>query len=382
MIKLLGGKDSYKPSRNGENMPKVMVTGVAGMIGSHLLDALMKRGYEVSGIDNLSFGTLENIQSHLQADRFTFYEADILDLNVMKRVCRDVDTIVHLASVKKVGGSTSCMATLKVNGKGTENVLEMGKRYGCKVIQASTSDVYGMSPDIPFKEDGDLLIGPGNVKRWGYATAKLFCEQMAFSYHQDYDVPIVVLRYFGGFSPRSSTSWSGGHVPIFVDRIFKDLPIDIHGNGSQTRSMAYVDDLVRGTVLAIENQSAVGEIINIGNDEELSVVDTAVLIHEIADTGKKLKLNFVPMSEVFGNYKDIPRRKPDLTKANELLGYQPSISFEEGVKKIVAAYRESVLMENVFDLTKYITNKDAYPPEVSKEIYYASHRMRKSPLHR
>ena len=352
------------------------------MIGSHLLDALLERGYEVSGIDNLSFGSLENIQSHLQNDRFTFYKADILDLEALEQACMDVDTIVHLASVKKVGGSTSCMATLKVNGKGTENVLEMGKRYGCKVVQASTSDVYGMSPDIPFKEDGDLLIGPGSVKRWGYATAKLFCEQMAFSYHQDFNVPIVVLRYFGGFSPRSSKSWSGGHVPIFVDRIFKDLPIDIHGDGSQTRSMAYVDDLIHGTILAVENENAIGEIINLGNDEELSVIDSAVLIHKIAGTGKKLKLNFVPMSEIFGNYKDIQRRKPDLTKARELLGYQPSISFEEGVKKMVAAYETSMLHENVFDLSKFIAIKKVYPQEAGKGLSGVQHQTLKSPSFR
>jgi UDP-glucose 4-epimerase len=356
-------------------MPKVLITGVAGMIGSHLLDELMARDYEVLGIDNLSFGKIRNIQSHLQNDRFTFYKEDILDLEVMERVCTGVDTIVHLASVKKVDESTSCMATLKVNGKGTETVLEMAKQYGCKVIQASTSDVYGMSPDIPFREDGDLLIGPGNVKRWGYATAKLFCEQTAFAYYQDYGVPVVVLRYFGGFSPRSSNSWSGGHVPIFLDRIFNDRQIDIHGDGSQTRSMAYVDDLVNGTVLAMENDSAIGEIINLGNDEELSVLDTAVLIHQIADTGQELKLNFVPMSQVFGNYKDIQRRKPDLTKAAALLGYRPSISLEDGIKQMVAARKQSIDDENILTLAKYIQCKAMVPARAQKEGYGATSRM-------
>jgi UDP-glucose 4-epimerase len=350
-------------------MPKVLITGVAGMIGSHLLDELMERGYVVSGIDNLSFGKIGHIQSHLKNDRFTFYKEDILDLEVMKQVCTDVDIIVHLASVKKVGESNSCMATLKVNGQGTENVFKIAKQYGCKVIQASTSDVYGMSPDIPFKEDGNLLIGPGNVKRWGYATAKLFCEQTAFAYNQDYGVPVVVLRYFGGFSPRSSNSWSGGHVPIFLDRIFNDRQIDIHGDGSQTRSMAYVDDLIKGTVLAMENDSAIGEIINLGNDEELSVLDTAVLIHQIADTGKELKLNFVPMSEVFGNYKDIQRRRPDLTKANTLLGYRPSISLEDGIKEMVAARKQLIEDENILTIAKYIQRKRMYPVRSYKKRY-------------
>ena len=318
-------------------MKNILITGVAGMIGSHLLDELLPMGYRVIGIDNLSFGTIDNIKSHLKKSRFTFYLEDILNREIMEDIGKNVDVIIHLASVKKVDESTSCMPTLKVNGKGTENVLEIARRYGSKVILASTSDVYGMSTDIPFKEDGDLLIGPGNIKRWGYATAKLFCEQLAFAYYQDYGVPVVVLRYFGGFSPRSSNSWSGGHIPIFIDKILKNYPIDIHGDGSQTRSMAYVDDLIKGTILAMENENAVGEIINLGNDEELSILESAIIINNIVDNGNQLRINFVPMSKIFGNYKDIKRRKPDLMKALSLLGYRPSISFKEGIKKMVAA---------------------------------------------
>ena len=189
-------------------MKKILITGVAGMIGSHLLDELLKMDYQVVGIDNLSFGKIENIQMHLQNDRFTFHKADILDLKMMKQIGNGIDTIVHLACVKKVGESSSCMATLKVIGQGTDNILETALLFGCKVVLASTSDVYGMSPDLPFNEKGNLLLGPSNIKRWGYAVAKLYSEHMAFSYYRDYAVPVVVLRYFGGFSPRSSTGWS------------------------------------------------------------------------------------------------------------------------------------------------------------------------------
>lgn len=320
-------------------MKNVLITGVAGMIGSHLLDYLLKMNYQVIGIDNLSFGKIENIQMHFQNDRFIFHKADILHLESLEKLSNGVDTIIHLASVKKVGESASCMATLKVNGQGTNNILETALRFGCKVVFASTSDVYGMSPDLPFDEDGDLLLGPSNIKRWGYAVAKLYSEHMAFSYYQDYGVPVVVLRYFGGFSPRSSTSWSGGHVPIFIDAILNDREVVIHGDGKQTRSMCYVDDLVNGTILAMENENAVGEVINIGNDEELSVLETAVLIHQIADTGKELKLKFLPINSVFGNYKEISRRKPDLYKSWHLLGYRPTISLKEGLKKMIAGYK-------------------------------------------
>ena len=199
-------------------------------------------------------------------------------------------------------------------------------------VFASTSDVYGMSPDLPLNEDGDLLLGPSLIKRWSYAVSKLYGEQLSFAYFHDHKVPIVVIRYFGGFSPRSSFAWSGGHIPIFLRAILEDKEVIIHGDGLQTRSMGFVSDLVHGTVLALENDKAVGEIINIGNDEELSVLDTAKLIHRIVGTKRDLKLKFVPMSEVFGKYKDILRRIPDLSKAKRILGYSPQVKLEDAVR--------------------------------------------------
>jgi len=318
---------------------RVLITGVAGMIGSHLLDALLERGYTVVGIDNLSFGKLANIAQHAQHPAFSFYRVDVLDMDTLKVLARDMDTIVHLAAVKKIGEAQSSMATLTVNVKGTEHVFEVAKMWGCKVVFASTSDVYGMSPDLPFREDGDLLIGPSLVRRWSYAVAKLYGEQLAFAYYKDYGVPMVILRYFGGFSPRSNFAWSGGHIPIFVRAILRDEEVPIHGDGTQTRSMAYVDDVVRGTVLAMESPRAVGEVINLGNDEELSVIDSARLIHSIAQTGKELKLKFVPLRAVFGEYKDIVRRIPDLTKAKELLGYEPQCTMADGIRLVIEAVR-------------------------------------------
>lgn len=310
----------------------VLVTGVAGMIGSHLLDALMEKDYSVIGIDDLSFGKLENIQQHADNSNFQFYRVDILDFETLKILCRDVDSIVHLAAVKKIAEADSSMATLKVNAKGTENIFKVAKMWGPKVVFASTSDVYGMSPDLPFREDGDILLGPSVIKRWSYAVAKLYGEQLTFAYGQDFGVPVVVLRYFGGFSPRSSFAWSGGHIPIFIRAILKDEEVIIHGDGSQTRSMAYVEDLIDGTVRAMETPEAIGEIINLGNNEEMSVIDAARLIHKEAKTGKELKLKFITLKEVFGNYKDIMRRMPDLSKAEKLLGYKPRYSFEKAIR--------------------------------------------------
>ena len=323
-------------------MKRVLITGVAGMIGSHLLDYLIEKEYEIIGIDNFSFGKIENIRSNLGKDNFKFYRVDVEDYETLKILSKDVDVIVHLAAVKKISESDSSMATLKVNVNGTENIFEAARMWGCKVIFASTSDVYGMSPDLPFREDGDLLLGPSMIKRWSYAVSKLYCEQMAFAYYKDYSVPVVILRYFGGFSPRSSFFWSGGHVPIFVDAILNDKEVVIHGDGKQTRSMAYVDDLIEGTFLAIENEKAVGEVFNLGNDEEMSIIDTALLIHKIASTGKELKLKYIKMEDIFGKYKDILRRRPDLTKAQNLLGYETKTSMEDAIRKIVECRRKEI----------------------------------------
>lgn len=320
---------------------KIMVTGVAGMIGSHFLDELLKKNYNVIGLDNLSYGSLENIKHNLDNPNFKFYNVDVTDIETLKILGKDIDIIVHLAAFKKIGEKDLSMPTFKINGKGTENVFEVAKMWGCKVVFASTSDVYGMSPDLPLNEDGDLLLGPSMIKRWSYAVSKLYGEQLAFAYYHDYKVPVVVIRYFGGFSPRSSFAWSGGHVPIFIRAIMNDQEVIVHGDGSQTRSMGFVTDLVHGTMLAMENEKAIGEIINIGNDEELSVIDTAKMIHEIAKTGKELKVNFVPMSEVFGKYKDIMRRIPDLSKAKRLLGYEPKTRLKDAIIETINEINKS-----------------------------------------
>jgi UDP-glucose 4-epimerase len=342
-------------------MKKVLITGVAGMIGSHLLDYLVEKRYEIIGTDNLSFGKLENIQPNMKKENFKFCRVDITDAETLKILAKDMDMIIHLAAVKKISELDSSMATLKINVQGTENVLEAARIWGCKVIFASTSDVYGMSPDLPFRENGDLLLGPSMIKRWSYAVSKLHCEQLAFAYYKDYSMPIVVLRYFGGFSPRSSFSWSGGHIPIFVDAVLNDQEVPIHGDGTQTRSMAYVDDLVEGTILAMENENAVGEVINLGNDEEMSVIDTAYLIHKLADTGKELKLKYIPMEEIFGNYKDIMRRVPDLSKAHNLLGYKPRVSMEEAIIRIIRLRRNDIQK----DLSIPIGDSVSYHDDIS-----------------
>ena len=321
-------------------MKKILITGVCGMIGSHLLDELLRNSKNIIiGIDNLSFGSKSNIQHNLKNPNFNFYEIDIFDLNTLGVLTKDVDTIVHLAAVKKIDEKTSSLPTLTTNVIGTENIYKVALMWNCKVIFASTSDVYGMSQDLPFREDGDLLLGPSMIKRWAYAVSKLYGEQLAFAYHKDKNVETVILRYFGGYSDRSKLLWSGGHIPIFIDAIIKDKEVPIHGDGTQTRSMAYISDIVDGTVKAMDSQKAIGEIINIGNDEEVSVLDTAKIIHKIVASGKKLRIKNIEHNSIFGQYRDIQKRKPNLEKAKRLLEYTPKVSFESGLIKTINAIK-------------------------------------------
>jgi UDP-glucose 4-epimerase len=191
---------------------------------------------------------------------------------------------------------------------------------------------------VPFKEDGETILSPSIVKRWSYAASKLYSEQLALAYHEERGVPVVILRYFGGFSERSNPSWSGGHVPIFIDSILNDREVVIHGDGKQTRCMTYVSDLVDGTLKALDSPDAIGEVINVGSDEEHSILDAAHLIHDLAGMGKPLKLSFVPHSKLFGGYREISRRVPDLSKAKALLGFHPKVTFQEGIRRTLEAW--------------------------------------------
>lgn len=316
---------------------KVLITGVAGMIGSHLLDALLERGDTVVGLDNLRSGSKDNIKRPTAG--FRFIEGDILDPGLVRRASKGCSIILHMAAAKKIGEDGRATELFSVNVDGTRNVLEAARHSGAKVVLASTSDVYGRSNDLPFREDGDLVVGPPTAKRWAYAVSKMCAEQMAFAYYKEHGVPVVVIRYFGAFSARSSFTWSGGHIPLFVKAVLTGGKVVIHGDGRQTRSMAYVDDLVRGTVLAMDNPKAVGEIFNIGNDEEMSVIDSARLIHRIAGKRGKLRVKFVSSRKVFGSYKEIPRRVPDLHKAKRVLGYSPRIGIREAIELVVDEMR-------------------------------------------
>ena len=313
---------------------RVLITGVAGMIGSHILDEMIENNM-VIGVDDLSFGDMDNIKHNLEHENFKFVQADIK--RPLPDLYKGIDVVFHMAAVKKVPG-VKLLDTMFSIGKGTEQVLESALACGCKVIVASTTDVYGRA-ETPYGEEDSLLLGPSTIDRQAYAVAKLYGEHLAFAYLRDHSLPTVVLRFCGVYSYRSKII-GGGHIPIFVDAVLKNKEVPIWGDGSQTRSISYVDNVVHGILLAAENEDAVGEIINIGGEDELSISETLHLIHMLADTGNPLKVKYIPMERLFGlEHKEIERMKPDLRRSQELLGWSPKVSLIEGLKRTIDNWR-------------------------------------------
>ena len=330
----MGREDEHGIRRNqGVDQMKVLVAGAAGLIGSHLVDMLLYKGYKVLGVDNLSIGSIENVKHNFTNPNFNLKKLDICDPDKLRNLCDNVDVIVHLAATKKIYEFGSATKTLYNNVIGTENLLKIAREFNCKLIFASTSDVYGRNQSIPFKEDDDLVLGPSNIKRWSYAASKLFDEHLCFAYYEDYGVPIVILRYFGTFGPRASITWTGGHAPLFINAVLHNREIVIHGDGKQTRTLNYISDTIEPTIIAMETPKAVGEIINIGGTEEISVIEFAYLVKKVVNNPGRLKIKYIPFKEMFGDYREIMRRVPDLSKERKLLGYIPKVTMRDAIRK-------------------------------------------------
>jgi UDP-glucose 4-epimerase len=265
-------------------------------------------------------------------------KADVTDpetFRALHRDANDVDCLVHLAAYK-IPRYGSAIDTLKTNYKGAENVLEFGRAFGCKCVMASTSDVYGRNPKLPFSETDDSVIGPSTVARWSYAVSKLFDEHLAFAYQETFGFPTTVLRFFGSYGPRHHLSWWGGPQSVFIDAVLHDREIPIHGNGLQTRSFTYATDTVDGIYASIVKPEANGEIINIGSTHEVTIIDLAVTIKKLSNTPGELKLKFIPYESFTGKkYEDVLRRIPDVSKAERLLGVRAKVSLEEGLSRTI-----------------------------------------------
>jgi UDP-glucose 4-epimerase len=296
----------------------------------------------VTVLDNLSTGKVANIQHNMKKKGFKFIKGDAADFETVKKAAGKCDIIVHEAAVVGVKHYVeNPLKVLLVNSSGMENVLEVARRIEAKVVFASTSEVYGKSKELPLSEDGDRLLGPTAIDRWCYSTSKAFDEHLCFGYYKKYSLPVVILRYFNSYGPRADGSEYSGVIPIFINRILRNKPPQVHGDGRQTRCFTYISDTVRGTLHAMEERKAVGEVINIGTDAETTILSLAEMI--IHTCGKGMKPQFIPYESFYGkSYEDIRRRVPAISKAKRLLGWEPEVPLKEGLERTVAWYKKVV----------------------------------------
>jgi UDP-glucose 4-epimerase len=312
---------------------RVLITGVAGFIGSNLAGALVKKGYTVVGVDNMSQGEELNIAELRKSPQFSFHLADVRDEAEIMKLAKDCDVIVHLAAYK-IPRYSDALDTLLINSQGSEVVLKAAGRYRCKIIGASTSDVYGKNPNVPFREDHDLVIGRPEVKRWAYAISKMFEEQLFFAYHDRLGIDVVLLRFFGAYGPHQNLTWWGGPQSVFMNCALDDKEIEIHGDGQQTRSFTYISDHIDGITRAIEQSAANNKVFNLGNTREITIEGLARLIWKLIRGNEPEKIKFIPYS-TFGNYEDVRRRVPDISRARQVLGFQPQVDLDEGLGKTI-----------------------------------------------
>ena len=313
---------------------KILITGVAGFIGSNLSKCLLQRGHTVIGIDNLNYGFLRNTEAIKNHNNFKFFMGDIANPLILKDVKADI--IVHLAS-QKIPRYTNALRTLEENYLMLRNVVHKCIMDKSKILFASTSDVYGKNPNVPFSENSDLVMVPTTVKRWAYALSKMYGEQYIIANHDEYDLKYTITRFFGSYGPNQNLTWWGGPQSVFIEKAFKKEPIDIHGDGLQTRTFTYVEDTVNALVACIENNKSDNEIFNTGpmDNAEISIKDLAILIWKLVN-GKNSEpiLNYIPYT-TFGNYEDVMRRVPDITKLRTQLNFEPAWGLEQGLTETI-----------------------------------------------
>jgi UDP-glucose 4-epimerase len=268
----------------------------------------------------------------------------------MRRISDGVSRIAHLAAFK-IPRYGKAIDTLLINSQGSHNMLQLATELKAKFLLASTSDVYGKNPSIPFSEESDSILGSSTIARWAYASSKLFDEHLTFAFADAYGIPVNVVRIFGSYGPRQNLTWWGGPQSVFIGALLRGEPIPIHGDGRQTRSFTYVSDTVRGIVAVLE-QGPSGEIVNIGSTHEISIAELATLIHRLSGNQSPLSLKFIPYDQIDGRkYEDVRRRVPDVSKAKRLLGFEAMVDLAQGLKKTIdwqrALYEAELLLTGV-----------------------------------
>jgi UDP-glucose 4-epimerase len=312
---------------------RALITGGAGFVGSHLSEYLLSRGDEVAIIDDLSTGSLANIQ-HLTANpRFHFAVDTITNEVVMDRLASECDLIYHLAAAVGVEMIVrSPVHTIETNIMGTAHVFRVANRYRRKVVLTSTSEIYGKSNAVPFAEDDDRVLGPTTRSRWSYSTSKAVDEFLALAYCKERGLAVVVARLFNTIGPRQTGRY-GMVVPRFVSQALAGQPLTVYGDGSQTRCFADVRDIVRGLVELAACPQAEGQVFNLGSTREISIADLARLV--ISITGSTSEIVYIPYEEAYEEgFEDLRRRVPDTSKAATLIGWEATIPLEETIRAV------------------------------------------------
>jgi UDP-glucose 4-epimerase len=317
---------------------RALITGGAGFIGSHLAEALLNAGHEVDIIDNLSTGAIRNV-GHLKSNpRFRYTIDTLTNEPLLAELIDRNDVIFHFAAavgVKLIVEEP--VHTIETNVHGTEVVLKHANKKRKKVVIASTSEVYGKSTDVPFREDADLVMGATVKHRWAYACSKAIDEFLALAYYKERGLPVIIVRFFNTVGPRQTGQY-GMVLPSFVQQALSGAPITVFGDGTQSRSFTYVGDVVECLLKLVNEPKAIGQVFNIGNKEEVTILKLAEIVKSL--TASTSPIEFVPYDKAYEEgFEDMPRRVPDLTKVSQLVGYEPKVQLNEIIAKVIDYFR-------------------------------------------
>ena len=318
---------------------RVLITGGAGFIGSHLSEALLERGDEVFILDNLSTGSIHNVV-HLKGNpRFHYTIDTVANEPVVAELIDRCDIVVHLAAavgVKLIVEQP--VHTIETNVHGTEVVLKHANKKKRLVLVASTSEVYGKSTEVPFHEDADLVLGATTKHRWAYACSKMIDEFLALAYWKERKLPVIVVRLFNTVGPRQTGQY-GMVIPNFVRQALAGQPITVFGDGTQSRSFTYVGDVVKAMVALIDEPRAIGQVFNIGNGHEITIGQLAAKVKKM--TGSNSEIVLIPYEKAYeAGFEDMPRRVPDISRIQALVGYQPTVELDETLTRVIEHFRQ------------------------------------------
>jgi UDP-glucose 4-epimerase len=313
------------------------VTGAAGFVGANLVARLLDEGCKVIGVDDFSMSGPDNLRGILGRPGFTLLEYDCRDSARLARDFADVGGIMHLAACKipRFGGALN---TMYVNVDGSQSAFDVALQLDVPIVFTSTSDVYG-NAETPFREDGEIVLGPPTSRRWSYAASKYFDEHLALRMHEERGLKVSILRLFNAYGARNHPSWWGGPLAVFLEDLLDGKQMEIHGDGQQVRSFTYVSDTVDGFVRALATPEAIGEVINIANEEPVKIIDLAQTVQTAMGFGGPLRAKIVSYESMGGNYQDVKIRVPSTKKAQRVLGFKAEVKLEQGLEKTIAWHR-------------------------------------------